>query len=81
MVASSSLVEWSGTLQCGIRAYVAAWASMGHEEPVSRDMLPEHSRNKSINDRKISLKKFFLSDSGVGALEDLVGSISDVADS
>ena len=30
MVASSSSVGGSGTLQCGIRAHVATWASMGH---------------------------------------------------
>ena len=35
MLASSSPVEGSGTLQCGIRAHVAAWASMGHEESVT----------------------------------------------
>ena len=62
LVASSSSVRGSGTLQCGVRAYVVAWASMGHEEPVSRGRLPEHSRRKSMNDRKLSLKKKFLSD-------------------
>ena len=62
MVVSSSPVGGSGTLQCGIRAYVAAWASMGHEELISRGKLPEHRRKKSVNDRKILLKKFFLSD-------------------
>ena len=36
MVASSSLVGGSGTLQCGIRAHIAAWASMGHEELVTK---------------------------------------------
>ena len=34
MVASSSPVIGSGTLQSGIRAHVAAWASMGREEAV-----------------------------------------------
>ena len=53
MAASSSPVGVSGMLQCGIRAYVAAWPSMGHEEQVSRGRLPEHSRKKSVNDRKI----------------------------
>ena len=35
MVASSSPVRGSGMLQCGIRAHVVAWASMGHEEAVT----------------------------------------------
>ena len=40
MVASYSPVGGSGTLQCGIRAHVAAWASMGHEEVVTEARLP-----------------------------------------
>ena len=40
MVASSSLVEGLGTLQCGIRSHIAAWASMGHEEAVTEAGYP-----------------------------------------
>ena len=36
LVASSSLVGGSGTLQSGIRAHVAAWASMGRENQRQR---------------------------------------------
>ena len=39
LVASSSPVGGSRTLQCGIRAKVAAWASMGHEDVVTECML------------------------------------------
>ena len=46
MVASSSPVGGSGTLQCGIRAHVAAWASMGHEEAVTEVGCPLPSRGK-----------------------------------
>ena len=46
MVASSSLVRGSGTLQCGIGAHVAAWASMGHEELVTETSYPQPSRIK-----------------------------------
>ena len=56
MVASSSPVEGSGTLQCGIRAHVAAWASMGHEESVTEASYPLPIRGKmrnQRNDRKI----------------------------
>ena len=59
MVASSSLVGGSGTSQCGIRAHVAAWASMGREEAVTEAGFPLPSRrNEKIreNDKK-SFKK------------------------
>ena len=46
MVASSSPVEGSGTLQCGIRAHVVAWASMGHEESVTEESYPLPNRGK-----------------------------------
>ena len=66
LVASSSPVRGSGTLQCGIRArlqhgpewamkmqwkslQVAAWASMGHEEPVSKGMLPSAQKKSEEN--------------------------------
>ena len=39
LVASSSPVGGSGTLQCGIVALVAAWARMGHEDAVTEVML------------------------------------------
>ena len=35
LVASSSPVKGSGMLQYGIRAKVAAWDSMGHEDAVT----------------------------------------------
>ena len=35
LVASSSPVRGSGTLQCGIRALVGAWALMGREDAVT----------------------------------------------
>ena len=40
MVASSSLVGGLRMLQCGIRAHVVAWGSMGHEEAVTEARLP-----------------------------------------
>ena len=46
-------------LQCGIRAHVAAWASMGHEEAVTEARLPSAQLRRNEKDRKIS--KFFLS--------------------
>ena len=58
MVASSSPVGGLGTLQCGIRAHVAAWASMAHEEAVIEARLPLPSRGKMRNTGRIS-KKFF----------------------
>ena len=39
IVASSSSVGGSGTLQCGIKDLVAAWAWMGHEDVVTKLML------------------------------------------
>ena len=39
MVASSSPIGGSGTLQCGTRALVATWAWMGHEYAVTELML------------------------------------------
>ena len=59
MVASSSSVGGSGKLQCGIRAHIAAWALMGHEEAVTKAGYPRPSRGKMcVKDRKIS-EKFF----------------------
>ena len=46
MVASSLLVEGSRMLQCGIRAHVAAWASMGHEEAVTEASYPLPNKGK-----------------------------------
>ena len=46
LVASSSLVEGLGMLQCGIRAHVVAWASMGHEEAVTEARLPSTQQQK-----------------------------------
>ena len=61
MVVSSSSVGGLGTLQCGIRAHVAAWASMGREESVTEASfpLPNKGKNEKIreNDRKISKRK------------------------
>ena len=57
VVASSLLVGGSGTLQCGIKAHIAAWASMGHEEVVTEAGYPLPNREKNEKDRKIS--KFF----------------------
>ena len=60
LVVSSSPVGGSGTLQCGIRAHVVAWASMGHEESVTEASypLPNKGKNDKIreNDKKISKK-------------------------
>ena len=39
MVPSSSLVKGSGTLQRGIRAHVAAWACMDHQDAVTEARL------------------------------------------
>ena len=41
VVASSSSIEGLGTLQCGIRALVAAWAWMGCEDAVTELMLQQ----------------------------------------
>ena len=46
MVASSSPGGGSGALQCGIKAHVAAWASMGHEEAVIEASYPLPNRGK-----------------------------------
>ena len=48
MVASSSSVGGSGMLQCGIRAQVVAWASMGHEKLVTEASytLPNKKKNE-----------------------------------
>ena len=46
MVVSSSPIGGSGTLHCGIRAHVAAWASMGHEESVTEASYPLPNRGK-----------------------------------
>ena len=54
MVASSSLVGGLGMLQCGIRAHIAAWASMGHEEAMTEARLPLPNRGKMRNTRRIS---------------------------
>ena len=48
-VASSSPVRGLGTLQCGIREKVAAWASMGHEEPISIGMLSSTQKKLEEN--------------------------------
>ena len=49
MVASSSLVEGSGTLECGIRAHVVSWASMGHEESMTEASYPLPNKGKMRN--------------------------------
>ena len=41
LVASSSLVTGSGMLQYGVRAKVATWAWMGHEDAVTKLMLQQ----------------------------------------
>ena len=46
LVASSLSVGGSGTLQGGIRAHVAAWASMGHEEVVIEEGYLVHNWGK-----------------------------------
>ena len=46
MIESSSPVGRSGTLQCGIRANVVAWASMGHEESMTEASYPLPNREK-----------------------------------
>ena len=57
MVASSTPVGGSGMLQYGIRAHVAAWASMGREGSLTEAGFPLHNRrNQKI--RKISMKFF-----------------------
>ena len=48
-VASSLLFKGLGTLQCGNRAKVVAWASMGHEELVRRGMFP--STKKKLEEK------------------------------
>ena len=52
MVASSSLVGGSGTLHCGIRAHVATWAWMDHEDAVTEAALPSAQQRSEIYDRK-----------------------------
>ena len=52
MVASSSSVKGSGTLQCGIISHVVAWASMGHEESVTEASYPLRNRGKMRNQTK-----------------------------
>ena len=52
LVASSSPVEGLGTLQYGIRAKVAAWACMGHEDAVIELMLQHlglRGHERSVN--------------------------------
>ena len=52
MVASSSPVEGSGTLHCGIRAHVATWAWMDHEDVVTEARFPSAQQRSQIYDRK-----------------------------
>ena len=56
MVESSSPVGGSRMLQCGIRAHVAAWASMGHENGVTEEGCPLPSRTNEKMTGKISRK-------------------------
>ena len=53
MVASSSPVGGSGTLHCGIRAHVAAWAWMGHERSARKGRLPSAQQRSKIYDKKL----------------------------
>ena len=56
LVASSSPVRGSGTLQCAIRALVVAWAWMGHERLDSRGRFPsvqQKNRRKPMHDKRI----------------------------
>ena len=46
LVAASSPVGGPGMLQCGIKAHVAAWASMGYEESVTEESYPLPNRVK-----------------------------------
>ena len=46
LVASSSPVEGSRTLHYGIKAYVAAWASMGREESMIEVGFPLPNKKK-----------------------------------
>ena len=48
IVASSSSVRGSRTLQCGIRALVAAWAWMGHDRSNSRCRFPSTQQQSEI---------------------------------
>ena len=59
MVASSSPVGESGRLQCGIRAHIAARASMGHEELVIEAGFPLPSRkNEKLEKLQENFRKF-----------------------
>ena len=51
LVASSLSVGGSGTLQGGIRAHVAAWASMGHEEVVIDPGFPLPNRRNEKSEK------------------------------
>ena len=70
MVVSSSPVRGSRTLQCGIRAHIAAWASMGHEESVTEVSFPLPNRGKMTKSEKMIRKfqKKFLSMKIIGWL-------------
>ena len=52
IVASSSPVAKLGTLQCGIRAHVAAWAWMDREDAVTEVGFPSAQQRLEIYDRK-----------------------------
>ena len=60
LVASSSPIGGSRTLQCGIGAHVVAWALMGREEAVTEACYPLPNKGKvknQRNDKKILKKK------------------------
>ena len=46
LVASSCPIRGLGMLQCGIRAHIGTWASMGHQEVVTEVGYPLPNRGK-----------------------------------
>ena len=81
LVASSSSVRGSGTLQYGIRANVVAWAWMGHERSASRGRLPS-SQHKTEENLCMTREfwKIPLSIGIIRSLEDLVWSPANASD-
>ena len=78
MVASSSLVGGSGTLQSGIRAIVAAWAWMDHQDAVTEAGFLSAQQRSEMDDKK--LPWIFLSVWTVSSSEHLVERTSNVVE-
>ena len=78
VVASSSPVAGSGTLQSGIRAHVVAWAWMDHQDAVTEAGFLSAQKRLEMDDRK--LPWICLSVWTVSSSEHLVERTSDVAE-